>query len=305
MSAEIKNIGASVRQRLKNRAHELKIPFNQILQRFAIERFLFRLSHSQHKDKFVLKGAQMLVVWGGSRFRPTMDIDLHGLTSNTLENLEAIVGDICDMNDEKADALLFDASSVTAVRIKEDAEYEGVRITCDGRLDSAKLHVQIDVGFDDAITPAPETVCYPSLLGMSTPELRAYNRESLIAEKFEAMVTLGELNSRMKDFFDIWLLSQQFTFHQRELANALLATFERRGTALGAMPTTLAEVFPGIEVKEQQWRAFLRKSNLGFAPPQFREVAILIFGFLSPVVDAINGEGMLDATWSPAGPWST
>lgn len=304
MSADIKNLGASIRQRLKNKGRDLGVPFAQVLQRYVIERFLFRLSQSKYRNAFVLKGAQMFVVWGGELTRPTMDIDFQGITENSLDNLERIVRDLCEINTAEVDALRLAPESVKAVRIKEDAEYEGVRVTFAGTLDSASIHVQIDVGFDDAVTPAPVLIHYPSLLGFQEPELRGYNRESLLAEKFEAMVKLGELNSRMKDFFDIWLLSQKFSFEGEELLNAMRATFEHRGTVLNGLPVLFNPDFDGYNKKQTQWTAFLRKSKLNNVPPQFCDVTESIAAFIKPLVAAISQATDFDATWNAGGPWS-
>lgn len=301
MSAHVKNIAASIRQRLKNKADALGVPFAQALQRYAIERFLYRLGKSNYRDAFVLKGAQMLVVWRGKRTRPTMDVDFLGFTANNPENLERIMKNICRVSTGEKDALQFDPESVKAVRIKEDAEYVGVRLTFKGNLGSAILSMQLDVGFNDAVIPGPLDICYPSLLDQPEPLLRGYSRESVVAEKFEAMVKLGIVNSRMKDFFDIWLLSQQFPFSGEMLSKAIRATFERRGTALNGLPVTLDPDFAGFEEKQIQWAAFLQNHKLAFAPSQFKEVAAMIAAFIKPVAD---GQGTVrNAAWPPCGPW--
>lgn len=303
VSGQVKNMGASIRQRLKNRARELKQPFDQVLRHYSIERFLYRLSESEYVDRFILKGAQMLVVWGGERIRPTKDIDLMGFTENSLENLESIVRDLCRRNLQEVDGVLLDPDSVSSERIKEDAEYEGVRISFDGKLDTAVIHIQIDVGFNDALTPGPEEVSYPSMLDLPEPKLRGYNKETLIAEKYEAMVKLGEMNSRMKDFFDIWLLSSQFPFEQNALTAALRATFERRGTDLGELPAILQPGFERLDEKQKQWSAFRRKSSLDYAPEQFEEVAAFVSGFIGSVVEDALVMNESNKSWVPAGPW--
>lgn len=304
LSGQIKNMGASIRQRLKNKGRELKQPFDQVLRRYAIERFLYRVSQSEYRDQFILKGAQMLIVWHSDLIRPTKDIDFLGFTENSLDNLKSIVRDLCARNRQDVDGICFDPGTVACERIKEDAEYEGVRVTLDGKLDTAAVHIQIDIGFNDAVTPGPETVRYPSLLGLAEPELRGYNRETQIAEKYEAMVKLGELNSRMKDFFDIWLLSSQFPFEQHNLSEALKATFQRRGTMLGEMPPVLGPDFAQVEDKQKQWNAFLRKNNLTYAPKQFSDVAAAIAVFMGPVLNALLTMNVENRVWTPPGPWS-
>jgi len=303
MTADIKNLSASIRQRLKNKADEQGVPFNEVLQRYAIERFLYRLGESPYRDAFVLKGAQMLVVWRAKRTRPTMDVDFLGFTENSLKNLENIAKALCALDTEGQDALCFDPESVEAIRIKEDAEYEGVRLAFNAKLGTATVHMQVDIGFNDAVSPEPLDIHYPSLLALPEPTLRAYSRESVVAEKFEAMVKLGGRNSRMKDFFDIWLLSQQFSFSGDELSKAICATLERRRTLFDDMPVTLDPAFPGKSEKQVQWSAFLRRNRLDYAPAHFVDVAASISAFIAPVVDAISSGDDTAIAWQPGGPW--
>lgn len=303
MTADIKNLSASIRQRLKNKADEQAVPFNEVLQRYAIERFLYRLGESPYRDAFVLKGAQMLVVWRAKRTRPTMDVDFLGFTENSLKHLENIAKVLCTLDTEGKDALCFDPGSVTAIRIKEDAEYEGVRLAFDAKLGKAAVHMQVDIGFNDAIYPAPLDIHYPSLLGLPEATLRAYSRESVVAEKFEAMIKLGGRNSRMKDYFDIWLLSQQFSFCSHVLSKAICATFERRGTSFDDMPVTLDPAFPGKSEKQVQWSAFLRRNRLDYAPAHFVDVAASIAAFMKPIVDAIRRGDDTAIVWKSGGPW--
>lgn len=305
MTADIKNLSASIRQRLKNKADEQGVPFNEVLQRYAIERFLYRLGESPYRDAFVLKGAQMLVVWRVKRTRPTMDVDLLGFTENSLKNLETIAKALCALDTEGQDALCFDPESVETMRIKEDAEYEGVRLAFEAKLGAATVHMQVDIGFDDAVFPGPLDIRYPSLLGLPEPALRAYSRESVVAEKFEAMVKLGGRNSRMKDFFDIWLLSQQFSFCSHVLSKAICATFERRGTLFDDMPVTLDPAFSGKSEKQAQWSAFLRRHRLDYAPAHFVDVAASIAAFIGPVVDSVRSGDDTAVVWKSGGSWES
>lgn len=305
MTNPVKNMGASIRQKLKNKSKELNIPFDQALQRYGIERFLLRLSESEYREKFILKGGQMLLVWNDKPMRPTMDVDFMGITENSLDNLKNIMLHLCRQNCPDVDGIIFDPDSVDAVRIKEDAEYGGVRVTFGGLLDTAKIHMQIDTGFNDAITPNPEIMRYPSMLGQAEPELRVYHRETLIAEKYEAMAKLGEFNSRMKDFFDIWLLSSRFSFEERVVAAAISATFERRGTALDQRPSILDPDFEHLDDKQTQWSAFLRNNNLTYAPKQFSDVAAAIAVFIGPVLNALLTMNAENRVWTPPGPWSS
>jgi predicted nucleotidyltransferase component of viral defense system len=196
-----KNIAASVRQRLLMMARETSRPFNELLQYFAMERFLYRLSKSRYADNFVLKGALMLTVWEAPLTRPTMDIDLLGRIDNSIETIADLTREICRQEVE-LDGIDFDAATVEPERIAEDADYEGIRVRFRGSLDTARIVIQLDIGFGDTVIPSPEPVSYPTLLDLPAPHIRGYSRESTIAEKFEAMVKLGILNSRMKDFYD-------------------------------------------------------------------------------------------------------
>jgi len=305
VNGSLVNMAASVRQRLKNKGRDLALPFQEIVQRYAIERFLMRLSKSEYHERFVLKGAQMLIAWRGANIRPTMDIDLLGYTDNSPENMTVIAKKLCRMNKPEEDGLLFSEDSVATARIKEDADYSGVRVTFEGKLDTIKIVMQIDVGFNEAVTPQPDKILYPSLLGMPEPELRGYNRETTLAEKYEAMVKLGELNSRMKDFFDVWLLSQSFSFRSMLLANAIKQTFLRRGTALNDFPVFLDHEFRGFDIKQKQWAAFIRKSRLTNVPPDFRDVTSIVSAFIIPVVKNLIDKRECDLCWDAPGPWRT
>ena len=257
MAKSIKNIAASVHQRLLNKAKESSRPFNELLQHFAIERFIYRLSKSPHADRFILKGALMFSAWCGPVSRPTMDIDLLGKIDNRLEVIIAAIKDACLM-DVEADGISFNAETVEAVRITEDAEYEGVRVRVHGSLGNARVTLQVDIGFGDVIVPSPSKVAYPAILDFPAPELKGYTMESTIAEKFQAMVKLGVLNSRMKDFYDIWILSRTFDFKGEILAEALEKTFENRNT-----PITLnAAIFdPSFGKATGPWQLLKNKAG--------------------------------------------
>jgi len=197
----VKDVAATVRQRLFNKAKSTGRPFQELLQYCAMERFLYRLAQSPHADKFVLKGALMFTAWRAAASRPTKDIDLLGKTKNTVAVLR-IVQDVC-AHEAEPDGLVFDAATAEGEVIKEDADYEGVRITFRGSLQNARVSTQIDVGFGDVVTPSPVMVEYPTILEFAPPRLRGYTPETVVAEKFEAMVKLGQLNRRMKDFYNI------------------------------------------------------------------------------------------------------
>lgn len=252
------NIAAYVRARLSNLAKERQRPFQELLQYYGMERFLYRFSQSQHKEDFLLKGALMLRVWGAPGSRPTRDIDLLGYVDNEIETLEALVREVCVLDVEK-DGMRFDAESVIGERITEDADYEGVRIKFTGFLGKARIPMQIDVGFGDVVHPASDQTDYPTILNLPAPRLRVYPRETTVAEKFQAMVYLGTVNSRMKDFFDIWLLARQFDFDGAELARAIGKTFAARSTEHDPNPVALTAAFTTAENTQKQWAAFVRR----------------------------------------------
>ncbi len=299
--SELRNVGASVRQRLLNRAKESGRPFDELLQYYAMERFLYRLSQSEHRDAFILKGALMLSVWKAAEARATRDIDLEGRTANRLEEIIAAVRDVCSEPVED-DGIEFDGTSVQAERITEDADYEGVRVTFRATLDRARAPMQLDIAFGDAITPEAQPIDYPTLLSMPAPKLKGYPRETVVAEKFEAMVQLGEINTRMKDFYDLWLLATRFNFEGPALAAAVKATFDRRKTELSQSPVAFSPEFS--KAKAAQWKAFLAKSRIENGPAQLAEAIEVIRSFLEPVAAALLRGEAFKTHWEAPGPWS-
>jgi hypothetical protein len=228
-----RNIAASVRARLLNHAKASKQDFNLVLTRYGIERLLYRLAASEHADLFLLKGALLFDLWFDVPHRPTRDVDLLGFGSSELSSLEGVFKEICAI--EVDDGILFQSASVTAEEIRKDANYAGVRTTLVATLDGAKIHLQIDVGFGGAVTPAPEHIKYPVLLDdMAAPSLQAYPKYTVIAEKFEAICSLGMGNSRMKDYFDLLILARNSELSGETLKSAIQATFSRRQTELPA-----------------------------------------------------------------------
>lgn len=296
----LKNVAASVHQRLLNIARDTGRPFDEVLQYFAMERYLYRLNLSRYSDSFVLKGALLFRVWHVPDSRATRDIDFLAYLDNSPENLAAIAREICAIS-HPDDGLSFDPDSIRAQRIKEDADYEGVRVRFLARLGNARISMQVDVGFGDLVHPETVRADYPVMLDLPIPSLRMYPPETVIAEKAQAMVHLGTLNSRMKDFYDIWRLSQQFTFHGKYLSKAIMRTFGNRKTEIIALDDLFAELLDD-EKFGRQWPAFLRKSRLD-GPPAFADVIDQIGEFLSPVFEAILISAEFDQTWQPGGPW--
>ncbi len=277
-----KNISESVRQRLLNRAKQENRSFNELLQYYAMERFLYRLSISEYSDIFILKGALMLRVWNSPEIRPTMDIDMLGRTDNEALNIERIIREIIAVKIDD-DGLIFDENSIKTEQITEDAQYKGLRVNFKGSLGNARVYIQIDIGFGDVIYPHPETGFLPSVLDGPSPELVCYSRESAIAEKFHAMVKIGMLNSRIKDFYDIWLLSGNFNFEAENLGKAIAATFLNKETDIPDYITAFSKDFSNL--KQTMWRAFTKRLKLKNTPEDFAEIVSEIETFLKPAIE--------------------
>lgn len=276
-----KNVAASVHQRLLNVARETGRPFNEVLQYFAMERLLYRLCCSGHKDSFVLKGALLFRVWDVPDSRATRDIDFLAFLDNSPENLAAVFREVCSI--EGDDGLVFDPASVQAQTIKEDADYEGVRVRFRGLLGKARVTMQVDIGFGDTVHPDAVHGEYPTILDMGAPSLWMYPPETVGAEKAEAVVHLGSLNSRMKDFYDIWRLSQQFEFDDAVLSEAIRQTFENRGTTLISFDELRTEILQNDSMGKQ-WNAFLEKTGVS-GPSAFDEVLTRIGAVIGPALD--------------------
>ncbi|MBC8206094.1 MAG: nucleotidyl transferase AbiEii/AbiGii toxin family protein [Kiritimatiellales bacterium] len=298
------NIAASVKARLQNKASESKKPTNDLLRLYGMERFLYRLSKSEHSEKFVLKGALLFMVWEPDyERRTTMDIDLLGFTENSLENLVAIAKQVCEAEVEE-DGIEFDSESIRVGRIKEDADYEGVRILINAFLERSRIPIQIDIGFGDALVPGAIPGTVPTLLDFPAPKLRCYHQLTAIAEKFQATIKLGELNSRMKDFYDIWNIIQHEEIDGAELQKACGATFEQRETLFDLEVRFFSENFSEALGKETQWTAFVRKQGLeDVAPAGFEEVVGILQTFFRPMVESQLSGKVFSARWKTSGQW--
>lgn len=300
-----KNTAASIRTRLLSLAQSKSEDYQRVLGRYAVERFLYRLGQSTYRDKFTLKGATLFTLWTGHTHRPTKDLDLlgHG-SSSVIAEVETTIRAICEIQEE--DGIVFRSDSVEGTRIKEDDEYDGVRIKLLAELGGARIPMQIDIGFGDAVYPEPELASFPVLLLMEAPLIRAYPRESAIAEKFHAMVVLDIRNSRMKDFYDIWLMASTWTFQMASLRSAISITFERRGSPIPeTTPFALTEAFLIDPQKKLQWNAFVSRLNPGDKAPSLEEVGTVLRAFLLP---CISGDSSLKAeaiSWRPNHGWTT
>ncbi|MGZ9719075.1 nucleotidyl transferase AbiEii/AbiGii toxin family protein [Rhizobium miluonense] len=298
MPREPRNIGASVRARLLDRARAERSDFQILLTRYALERLLYRLGASPHRDRFILKGAMLFVTWVANPFRPTRDLDLLGLGDSDTEAIAETFRTIC-AQPVADDGVMFDVSGLIAAPIREGVEYGGVRVRTTATIAGARIPIQVDIGFGDAVTPAAVEIDYPTLLDAPTPRLRAYPVETVVAEKFEALVTLGVANSRLKDFYDLWVISRTFELRRTALVEAIQRTFERRGTALpSVVPVGLTDEF--AKVWAAQWRAFLGRDRMAAAPDAFTATVAHLRLFLMPLVVGLKGERI----WPPSGPWS-
>jgi len=297
------NSAASIRARLKNIADRERKPFDFILMLYLVERLLFRLSISRYSDRFILKGGLLLYLIMNEKARATKDIDL--LAREITGNPDALHGIFANISVIPSDdAVVYDPDSITAERIKEDTDYEGVRIKVVARLGNIRKTLQFDIGFGDVVVPGFETLEYPTLLGMDSPVIKAYSKESVIAEKFEAMLYLAELNSRMKDFYDIYSLCTNFDFNGRILYEAILQTITRRGTHKPGEPAVFVEAFAKSKDKATQWGAFKRRTSVG-GDLEFPKVTGTIGVFLKPVYEHIISDKEFIGHWDKdAGKWS-
>lgn len=278
MVRETRNVGASVRAQLLKRSRDENSNFQVLLTRYALERLLYRLSVSEHHDRFILKGAMLFATWVEDPFRPTRDLDLLGFGASTARALEETFRSVCATKVDD-DGVQFDLRGLKAAPIREEMKYGGVRVNTTATIDRARVPIQIDIGFGDAITPGPMDIDYPILLDNPVPRLRAYPPEMVVAEKFEALVSLGITNSRLKDFYDLWSIAQTFKFRRSLLRDAVAHTFERRGTVVPReAPIGLTDDYAAAWAR--QWQAFLRE-------------------FLMPIAGAPASE----MEWQVGGPW--
>lgn len=296
-----RNLAASVRQRLLTLSQRRKEPFELVLVRFGIERLLYRLSRSAHANKFLLKGAMLFAIWTDGTHRPTRDVDLLGFGSSDTDELKRTFVELCGLVVEP-DGLCFFAESVTAAPIREEVAYSGVRVTLEARLENARVPLQVDIGFGDVVTPAPEEVQFPALLDFEAPHIRAYPIYTVVAEKLEAVVRLGEANTRMKDFFDLWFLGRRFSFDGEALCEAIVRTFARRETELPkASPSSLEPEF--AERKAAMWTMFVRRNGLNAIEMKETLEAIRVFAW--PALESAANAATLRARWSPEQGWKS
>ena len=304
MSKATTNLAASVRQRLLNLARTRNEDFGLLLTKYALERLLFRISQSEYQETFVLKGALLFELWTEQTHRPTRDVDFLSDGESDPLRFQTIFKEVCT-TPVAEDGLLFDSENVTAQRIKEDADYEGVRVTFRAFLENARIPMQIDIGFGDAVTPQAAKATFPVLLDGPAPVLLTYPKETVVAEKFEAMVKLGIANSRMKDFHDLRAICELFPFDGQVLSEAIVRTFARRKTLLPTTPPlAFTSEFFEDESKNRQWTAFNLKNKLYIEPISLKVVVATIEQFLMPlVIEEVRTGRRWHKRWQPGGPW--
>ncbi|MET0105076.1 MAG: nucleotidyl transferase AbiEii/AbiGii toxin family protein [Sedimenticola sp.] len=299
-----KNIAASVRDRLLALAKERGEDFQLLLTQYGLERLLYRLSQSGYRDRFILKGAMLFVLWGDQPHRATRDVDFLAFGDNSEAAVLEIFRELCGIPIE-GDGLTLMANSVQVEVIRDEMEYGGIRVRLFGDLAGARVPIQADIGFGDAVTPEAKEIEYPTLLGSSeAPRLRAYPRETVVAEKYQTLVNLGMANSRMKDFYDLWVIARDFDFDGETLSEAIRNTFSRRQTPLpGYTPSGLSAEFHEDTQKNNQWNAFLRKGALAANPPSLTEVCDLLERLLLPPTQAVLQKHEFMAKWEAGGSW--
>ena len=302
MSSGTKNLPASILHRLRNEARKRNLPFQEILTYYGLERFLYRISKSVYCDRFILKGALVMLTWPSRIVRTTRDIDFSAYIDNDLETILKTLQEICAIEVEP-DAIRFDAESIRVEPIAGRAKQPGVRARIIGYIDKVRVHIQIDIGFSDEIKPEPGIVRFPTLLDLPAPEVYAYHPETVLSEKVEAILYLGEINTRMKDFYDIWIISNVFQIEGNLLVESMSATLKNRDThAETRLPNLFSDGF--ITEKSELWSTFL--SGIGEeneVASDFKTILTRIVAFIQPVLDAITSNGQLDQTWNPSDGW--
>lgn len=303
MNREPRDLAASVRARLLGMATPRTNDFQDLLVRYALERLLYRLSVSDYRDRFILKGAMLFAAWSPRPHRVTRDMDLLGFGPPNIDGFETMFRELCTVQVEP-DGLAYQPGTVSGARIREGDEYQGIRVTMQALLKKTRIPVQVDVGTGDSVIPAPEEVEYPTLLGFPAPRIRAYSRYSVVAEKLETMVVKSILNSRMRDFYDIWVLGRQFAFEGDVLRAAVEATFVRRKTPIPAdAPEPLRPEFAQDAQKRQQWQAFLAKTKLFAGSDDLAAVIATLRDFLQPVLTALARGKEFNQVWKPGEGW--
>ena len=303
MTAGKSNLAASVAARLLNRAKQTGDVYQTLLTSFCFERFLYRLGKSEVRERFVLKGAMLLRLWSDQPYRATRDLDLLRKGDGSFEAIRADLRAICAVP-VQPDAVSFDADAVEVESIRAEDEYAGTRATLPARCGTARLSLQIDMGLGDSVWPAPRPCAYPALLDFPPPEVLAYPREAVVAEKLEALVVLGDRNSRIKDFVDLHHLASRFEFDRETLAEAVRRTFARRKTSIPVEPPIgLTPAYWDNPSRPAQVRAFARRAGLAVGADSAPDLARVLGAFLLPVLEDVQRGTGREGSWPPGGPW--
>jgi predicted nucleotidyltransferase component of viral defense system len=296
-------VAHSVHDRLLALATRQREDFNAVLARYGVERLLYRLTCTAHGPRFVLKGAALFVVWLGRAHRPTRDLDLLGSGQMDEAVIRGIFDDVCEVP-VTPDGLHFDPATITVAPIRADQEYGGLRVKVHGTLGTARVSVQVDVGLGDAVTPPPSAADYPTLLDLPAPRIKVYPRETVVAEKLDALMELGLLNTRLKDYYDLYVLAHHFAFEGTSLRGALGATLTRRGRTMPrGTPVGLTDAFAGDPARARQWAAFLRSHPLAGVPLELLLVVRGVEAFAAPVIQAVGTESPFTMLWPAGGGW--
>lgn len=297
-----RNPAASIRARLLNHARTHRDDFQRVLTRYAIERLLFRLTQTEAANRYVLKGAMLFVTWPEHVFRPSGDLDLLGQGNPDPDTITELFTRICQV-EVPDDGILFDPATLEIEPVREADKYQGVRLTLEGQLATAKIHVQVDIGFGDHVYPPPKYHTFPNLLpDLPAARIMMYPPESVIAEKFEAMIRFGETNTRLKDFHDMWVTTRTFSFDMATLVEAISGTLRRRETAVPTeMPVSLNETFAKIAEMSGLWSGFLRRNPPTLPPPPFEAIQVELRRFFGPVIGHLTLPEGATGQWDPHG----
>lgn len=297
------SLAESIRFKLLRISKERGETFDRILTLYGIERFLYRLSKSKWKDKFILKGAMLFMIWQKIPHRPTKDVDFLGLVKNSIQNIQDIFTHICQI-DVIDDGINFDPDSINCQNIQEANKYIGIRVKLNGILAKARIRIQFDIGFGDMIVPPPQSVELNSMLSFPCPNILTYSVYSVIAEKFHAMVKLGIANSRIKDFYDIWIILKNVNFSGAVLLESVIQTFNKRGDKFPKdVPFALTQSFANDQLKQKQWLAFIKKNKLSTDGYEFQFVIKDIRRLFSPMILAFKNRSKFYLKWDNKTGW--
>lgn len=296
-------VTASVHQRLLNLVQKGEGDFQTLMTRYALERVMYRVSQMEQGKQLILKGAMVFCLWGGRLHRSTRDLDFLGSGESDAAYFREFFLELCRLEVEE-DGIRLVEESLKVRQMREDEDYQGVRIELLARLGTARIPLIIDVGFGDVVTPDPAEVEFPALLNFSKPRVRAYPRETVVAEKFWIMTQLGINNTRLKDYYDLWTLSKHFAFDGQLLCQAIQATFARRKTMLPTdIPIALTSTFYENPLKQRQWASFLKKGRFIDEHLPLTEIIPLLHDFLIPPVQALVAGQPFEQSWPAGGPW--